>query len=101
MTELPTLGLVAVFSIGMAQVSSAKLSASVREEVEKGHEISYSQFGGSDCVVFFQKKASLKNEDFPAPEPLKHSFMGEKLAVAHPQGGKELRSLGVGVASSI
>jgi len=89
MIDTPNLGLVAVLPIGMAQVSSVKLSISVGEEVEKGQEISYFQFGGSDCIVVFQKKAGLTKEDFPKlnepPEPLKHSLMGEQLVVAHPK----------------
>lgn len=86
MIDAPTLGLVAVLPIGTAQVSSVKLSISVGEEVEKGQELSYFQFGGSDCVIVFQKRAGLAKEDFPnvPPLPLKHSLMGEELVVAHP-----------------
>ena len=50
----PDVGLVGVLPIGMAQVSSVRTSVSVGDEVNKGDEISYFQFGGSDCVMVFQ-----------------------------------------------
>ena len=56
----PDLGLVAVLPIGMAQVSSVVLSVQVGQKVEKGQEISYFQFGGSDIVMVFEKDAQVK-----------------------------------------
>lgn len=89
MIDSPTLGLVAVLPIGMALVSSVKLCVSVGQEVEKGEEISTFQFGGSDIVLVFQKKAGLTIGDFPEvpepPKPLLHFLMGEQLVVTHPE----------------
>lgn len=48
------IGLVAVLPIGMAQVSSVRLSVSNNQPIYKGDEISYFQFGGSDIVMVFQ-----------------------------------------------
>lgn len=55
----PTIGLVAVMPIGMAQVSSVKLCVKEGNVVEKGQEISYFQLGGSDCVMVFEQKANV------------------------------------------
>ncbi|KAI0073428.1 hypothetical protein K474DRAFT_1710710 [Panus rudis PR-1116 ss-1] len=58
--ETKDIGLVAVLPIGMAQVSSVVLSVKAGDEVKKGQEISYFQFGGSDIVMVFQKKANVQ-----------------------------------------
>ncbi|KAI1086098.1 putative phosphatidylserine decarboxylase [Rostrohypoxylon terebratum] len=47
-------GKVAVLPIGMAHVSSVVLSVEKGQTVEKGQEISYFQFGGSDVVLVFE-----------------------------------------------
>lgn len=52
-------GLVAVLPIGMAQVSSVRLSVKEGDVVEKGQEISYFQFGGSDIVLVFQRDSKV------------------------------------------
>ena len=57
--ENEKVGLVAVLPIGMAQVSSVILTAEEGVTLRKGEEISYFQFGGSDCVVVFQAKANV------------------------------------------
>ncbi|KAL7892078.1 phosphatidylserine decarboxylase domain-containing protein [Trichoderma sp. SZMC 28014] len=49
-------GKVAVLPIGMTQASSVVLSVNVGQRVQKGQEISFSQFGGSDLVMVFEKK---------------------------------------------
>lgn len=54
------LGLVAVLPIGMAQVSSVALSVRPGDYVEKGQELSFFQFGGSDVVMVFQKDAQVQ-----------------------------------------
>ncbi|KAI2464063.1 putative phosphatidylserine decarboxylase [Annulohypoxylon bovei var. microspora] len=46
---------VAVLPIGMAQVSSVVLTVEKGQKIEKGQEISYFQFGGSDVVLVFDK----------------------------------------------
>ncbi|KAI0655362.1 phosphatidylserine decarboxylase-domain-containing protein [Cubamyces menziesii] len=54
------IGLVAVLSIGMAQISSVVMTVQEGDNIEKGQEISYFQFGGSDVVMIFQKEANVK-----------------------------------------
>lgn len=55
-------GLVAVLPIGMAQVSSVVLTVGVGSYVEKGQNISYFQFGGSDIVTVFEKKPVYRSD---------------------------------------
>ncbi|KAI0819927.1 phosphatidylserine decarboxylase-domain-containing protein [Trametes gibbosa] len=74
------LGLVAVLPIGMAQVSSVKLSVQPGDVVEKGQEISYFQFGGSDIVMVFQPGA---NVEFTAENNTHYAF-GRQAAIAAP-----------------
>jgi phosphatidylserine decarboxylase len=78
----PVLGLVAVLPIGMAQVSSVKMTARVGDKLKKGDEISYFQFGGSDVICVFQPKAGLKVEDFVASPEDTYSKYGTVLARA-------------------
>lgn len=49
--------------MGMAQVSSVNLTVHPSQTIEKGGEIGYFQFGGSDIVTVFQKKAGFSNTD--------------------------------------
>jgi len=74
------IGLVAVLPIGMAQVSSVIITAEVGVTLQKGEEISYFQFGGSDIIVLFE---SASNVSFVA-QPGVHHKMGTKLAQAYP-----------------
>ncbi|KAF1738768.1 Phosphatidylserine decarboxylase proenzyme 3 [Beauveria bassiana] len=79
----PVLGKVAVLPIGMAMISSVKLEVKVGDQVKKGDEISYFQFGGSDIICVFQKKAGLTPEHFkksPSEEGITYSKMGSVLA---------------------
>ena len=55
-------GLVAVLPIGMAQVSSVVLTVKKGEFLEKGQNISYFQFGGSDIVTVFQKRPTYRSD---------------------------------------
>ena len=94
---LTPIGYVAVLPIGMAQVSSIMITAETtrtvqlpydctgeqkqRKEIntlQKGEEISYFQFGGSDIVMVFQKGADIK---FSAKEGW-HYSMGNEVARA-------------------
>ncbi|KAM3548139.1 hypothetical protein MY1884_009306 [Beauveria asiatica] len=79
----PVLGKVAVLPIGMAMISSVKLEIKVGDHVEKGDEISYFQFGGSDIICVFQEKAGLDPKDFvpsPSEKGITYSKMGSVLA---------------------
>ena len=53
-------GKVAILPIGMAQVSSVMLTVKKGDHVKKGDNISYFQFGGSDCVMVFERKVHFK-----------------------------------------
>ena len=76
--ETPDIGLVAVLPIGMAQVSSVVLSVKAGEEVKKGDELSYFQFGGSDIVMVFQERADVQ---FTAQDQVHYNF-GQEVAVS-------------------
>ena len=52
-------GLVAVIPVGMAHVSSIVMTVHAGEDLSKGDEFAYFQFGGSDVVMLFEKKANL------------------------------------------
>ncbi|KAH7161076.1 phosphatidylserine decarboxylase-domain-containing protein [Dactylonectria macrodidyma] len=80
--ENPVLGKVAVLPIGMAQVSSVKLTVKKGDVLKKGDEISYFQFGGSDVICVFQGKAGLSVEDFVPSTGDTYSNYGTVLAVA-------------------
>ena len=73
------IGLVAVLPVGMAQVCSVHITCKVGQEVVKGQEISFFQFGGSDCIMVFEEKARV---DFPGMEVGKHYKYGEVIARA-------------------
>ncbi|MEO6189650.1 MAG: phosphatidylserine decarboxylase, partial [Saprospiraceae bacterium] len=49
------IGLVAIIPIGMSQVSSVNMTATVGSELLKGDEFGYFLFGGSDIIVLFQE----------------------------------------------
>ncbi|KAJ5259465.1 hypothetical protein N7478_012446 [Penicillium angulare] len=53
-------GKVAILPIGMAQVSSVVLCVKEGQHVQKGQNISYFQFGGSDCVMVFERRVDFK-----------------------------------------
>ncbi len=49
----PGIGLICIMPVGMAEVSSCKLSVKVGDPVQKGDELGYFQYGGSThCLVF-------------------------------------------------
>lgn len=76
------IGLVAVCPIGMGQVSSIITTAEKGVTLQKGDEISYFQFGGSDICMAFQRKS---NVCFTAQSGV-HYKAGTKLAQAYPVG---------------
>lgn len=49
-------GLVACLPVGMAQVSSVVITAEVGRRLQKGEEMGYFQFGGSDFVMVFEER---------------------------------------------
>ena len=77
------LGLVAVLPIGMAQVSSVVLSVKAGDWVEKGQEISFFQFGGSDIVMVFQKEARVRLDQEKGVHYKVGSRIGEGQPVRH------------------
>jgi phosphatidylserine decarboxylase precursor len=52
------IGLVAVIPVGMCQVSSVNMTATVGRQLLKGDEFGYFLFGGSDIIVLFQARAN-------------------------------------------
>ncbi|CAM1503552.1 Fc.00g011430.m01.CDS01 [Cosmosporella sp. VM-42] len=78
----PVLGKVAVLPIGMAMVSSVKLSVREGDVLKKGDEISTFLFGGSDIICVFQSKAGLTVDDFVPSQGRTYSKTGTILATA-------------------
>jgi phosphatidylserine decarboxylase len=70
-------GLVSVVATGLGMRSSVKLldNLTVGENVDKGQELGYFQFGGSDVMTIFEQKAKFK----PTISPRTHLLMGEKI----------------------
>ncbi|KAK0710030.1 phosphatidylserine decarboxylase-domain-containing protein [Lasiosphaeria miniovina] len=87
------IGLVALLPMGMAQVSSVILTVKPQQTIEKGGEIGFFQFGGSDIVTVFQAKAGFSNTDptfwnqatsvDEKGNPLPYTFYGTSL-IANP-----------------
>lgn len=80
--ETDTHGLVAVMPIGMSQVASVNITEGLQvgQRIEKGDELGYFLFGGSDFVLVFQKEAGFRLTS-PKDEggAWQHLLMGEKL----------------------
>ncbi len=76
------IGLVAVLPMGMAQVSSVIITAEEGVVLQKGEEISYFQFGGSDIVMVFERAC---NVCFTANVG-DHHKVGRQIAKAYPAG---------------
>lgn len=74
------LGLVAVLPVGMAQVSSVRTNLMPGQIVEKGEEISWFEFGGSDIIMVFQEKANVSLTVDPTKSP--HMRQGQKVIQA-------------------
>ena len=51
-------GLVAAIPVGMCQVSSVNMTATVGKPMLKGDEFGYFLFGGSDIIILFQENAN-------------------------------------------
>lgn len=75
-------GLVAILPMGMAQVSSIVLTCEEGQTLQKGDEISYFQFGGSDIVMVFEQAANV----CITAQPGVHYKVGTAVAKAYPVG---------------
>lgn len=76
-------GLVALLPIGMSQICSVKFETNLYpgKKVNKGDMLGCFQFGGSDFVMVFQKKAGFILEPAKGkinPQSYQHILMGEK-----------------------
>ena len=62
-------GLCAVLPVAQGQVSSVHFTENVKvgERIEKGDELGYFLFGGSDCVMLFSAKTGFELTAQPAP----------------------------------
>jgi len=69
-------GIVAVIPIGMAQVSSVNMIATVGSEALKGDEFGYFLFGGSDIIVLFQEGVNPRIYQTPS----QYTHYGEPIA---------------------
>lgn len=59
-TGYSNVGLVIAMPMGMAMVSSCNITVTLGQTVEKGDELGYFLFGGSDYVMIFQAQAGFK-----------------------------------------
>ena len=66
--------------MGMVQVSSVVVTAEEGVTLQKGEEISYFQFGGSDIVMVFERKSNIT---FTAQQGV-HHLVGRQIAKAYP-----------------
>ncbi|KFX94355.1 hypothetical protein O988_06350 [Pseudogymnoascus sp. VKM F-3808] len=76
-----SIGKVAILPVGMGHISSVTMTPHVGEEISKGDEIGYFQFGGSDIIMIFE---GISNIAIPVLDshPDSRYKMGEKLGVA-------------------
>ncbi|KNG91249.1 phosphatidylserine decarboxylase [Aspergillus nomiae NRRL 13137] len=89
------LGRVAVLPIGMAMVSSVNVRKELQgQKIKKGEEISHFAFGGSDCIIMFERKARVSGFPDSDPASREHFFYGEKLCRAYFKPHKEPKSFG-------
>jgi phosphatidylserine decarboxylase len=68
-------GLVAAIPIGMSQVSSVNMIATVGKDLLKGDEFGYFLFGGSDIIVLFQEGVNPQIDT-----NIRYRHYGEKIA---------------------
>ena len=68
-------GLVAVLPVGMCHICSVVMTVETGQTLDKGQEISYFQFGGSDIGLVFERSSQVDLNVTPG-QPLK---MGEKM----------------------
>lgn len=78
--ETEEYGLVAVLPVGMSQISSVNFEDTVKEgaKVQKGDELGYFLFGGSDIVMLFQGSVEFKSQvEADTNGEYGHLLMGE------------------------
>ena len=83
-------GLVAMLPIGMGQVSSVNFTENVQvgQRIEKGDDVGYFLFGGSDCVMIFSPETEFEITAKAGGEGsysngYAHVFCGEEYGVMH------------------
>lgn len=76
------IGKVAILPIGIGHISSVMLSIKVGQELRKGDELGYFQYGGSDVVLLFDKAScvTITTVDDES-HPRARYKMGEKIGV--------------------
>jgi len=74
------IGLVACLPMGMAQVSSVVITAEEGGTLQKGEELGYFQFGGSDWVIVFERASNVQL----IAQPNVHYNQGTWLGNAYP-----------------
>ncbi len=95
----PDIGLVAVVPVGMSHVDSVTLTTVVGTHVAKGDEFGFFQFGGSDIVILFQRRAGARID---TSEGLRK--VGRPVATCHPRGAgpdQVRRQAGVGGSHTV
>jgi len=79
--ETQEYGLVAILPVGMSQVSSVNFTVEEGDEVQKGDELGYFLFGGSDIIMVFQEGISVEMEAAKNRDgTYHHVLMGEHYA---------------------
>jgi phosphatidylserine decarboxylase len=73
------IGLVAVLPMGMAQVSSAVITAEKGKKLRKGEEFGYFLFGASDIIMLFEAACNVEL----TARPNQHYNMGACIGHAH------------------
>ncbi len=74
-----SVGVITIIPVGMCQVSSVNMTATVGSELLKGDEFGYFLFGGSDIIVLFQKGV-----EPVIGEELEYRLYGTKIANCQP-----------------
>lgn len=56
----PSIGLMAIIPVGMAEVSTCDITAKAGQHLKKGEELGMFHYGGSTVVMLFRKEVTLK-----------------------------------------
>lgn len=74
------IGLVAALPIGMGEISSVVITCEVGQTLQKGDQIAYFQYGGSDMVYVFQQQSNV----CITAQPGVHYKVGRAIGQAYP-----------------